>query len=482
MLKNTMPRPEQEALEQQQSSVLVSVGGEANQHTLRNIGLITGREYKNRVTQRSYLISTIIILVLIVIAAFVPTIIRVIAAKSNSSNSQTKVVIVNNAGTIGNLSGTTLTNYIATTLNGTTAQTSGTGGQNGQNTNTVAPFVVTSADTASLHAEQQKVKNGSLDILLILNRSANHDLSFTYYTASDTNDVSQIQTLAGQLSFLDKASRLGLTPTQTSSLFTPPAFAVVNTAPNTDTRSTGDIVAGYILAYAGVILIFMSVFLYGMGVAQGVGEEKSSRIMEILVNAATPFQLMVGKILGLGAAGLTQMACFVLVGIIALLLQTPLQHAILGSASSIFTLNITGTSIILLVLLLVYFILGFLLYASLFAAMGALVKRQDEVQNVVQPITWLFMVGYFASFIGVANTNALWFKILSYIPFWTPTTMLMRIGVGSVAPWEIALTIVLMILAVIGCMFISARIYRFGVLMYGQKPGLGQLIRMIGTR
>jgi ABC-2 type transport system permease protein len=329
------------------------------------------------------------------------------------------------------------------------------------------------------------VKNGHLDILLVIDRSANQDVHFTYYTSSgsltDTTQT-QIQALAGQLSLLDKASRLGLTPTQTSSLFAQPAFTVVNTKQNQDTRSVGDMVAGYIIAYAGIILIFMSVFLYGMGVAMGVAEEKGNRVMELLVNAATPFQLMVGKIIGIGAAGLTQMAAFVFVGIIMLLLQNPLKAALLGNTSGAFSINITGTSITLLILLLVYFILGFLWYATLFAAMGALVKRQDEVQNAIQPITWLFMVGYLVSFIGISNPNATWIKVISYIPFWTPTTMLMRIGAGSVAGWEIALTIVLMIVAIAVCTFISARIYRFGVLMYGQKPGLGKLIKVVRTQ
>ncbi len=185
----------------------------------------------------------------------------------------------------------------------------------------------------------------------------------------------------------------------------------------------------------------MWVTLYGMGVATGVAEEKGTRIMEILVNATTPFQLMVGKIIGIGAAGVTQMAAFVTVGIIMLLLQNPLKAALLGNSSGAFSLNITGTFITLLILLLVYFILGFLLYATLFAAAGALVKRQDEVQNAVMPITFLSLAGYLVSFVGISNPNATWVKVISYIPFWTPTTMIMRIGAGSVAGWEIALTI-----------------------------------------
>jgi ABC-2 type transport system permease protein len=104
------------------------------------------------------------------------------------------------------------------------------------------------------------------------------------------------------------------------------------------------------------------------------------------------------KIVGIGAAGLTQMAGFVVAGISALLLQAPLKALLLGSSAGGLNLDITGASVTLLLLLLVYFLLGFLLYATLFAAMGALVKRQEEVQNVVQPVMWLFMVGYLVSF------------------------------------------------------------------------------------
>ncbi len=98
---------------------------------------------------------------------------------------------------------------------------------------------------------------------------------------------------------------------------------------------------------------------------------------------------------------------------------------------------------------------------------------------MVQPVMWLFMVGYLASFFGIYGPEAPWVKVISYIPFWTPTTMLMRIGIGAVAWWEIALTIALMLVAIFICAFISARIYRFGVLMYGQKPGLRQLFKLV---
>jgi len=468
MARKSSPVIIDETSEQVQHSVLINPGSTANQHTLRNIGLIIGREYKNRVRQRSFIISTIIMLVVVALGAFVPTVIQYF---SSTSSTQTKIAVVNNAGAIAGLDGDALTRYIGTTLNGTSAQASG------QSTSGKLPFAITTQTASALNTLQNQVKNGSLDILLVLNRPTGQNLHFTYYTHTDsTNDTNQakIQALAQQLSFLDTAQRLGLTPAQTSSLYAPPGFTVVNSGQKGSSLS----IAGYVIAIAGNILIYIAVVLYGMGVAMGVAEEKGSRIMEILVNAATPFQLMAGKIIGIGAAGLTQMACIVAVGIGALLLQAPLQSVLFGSSSAGLLQSITGVSITLLLLLLLYFILGFLLYATLYAALGALVKRQDEVQNAVAPLTFLLVIGYVVSYFGVYAPDALWMKVISFIPFWTPMVMLTRVGAGGSSWWEVLISILIMLVAIVICTAFAARIYRFAVLMYGQRPGLRQLVRI----
>jgi ABC-2 type transport system permease protein len=418
---------------------------------------------------------TIIMLVLVILGACVPT---AIGFFTSTSSSQTKLVVANHAGAIAGMNNDSLSRYIDAKLNGTAP------GTPGPNTASKPAYTISVTPIgSSIDNLQQQVKDGTISILLVVDRAANGDLRFTYYTntggsgLSGDPHLSGVQALGGQLNVLDRAARLGLTPAQTASLFAPPAFSVVNTGQSG--RSTAETVTAYILAYVGILLIFMSVYMYGYAVATGVAEEKSSRIMEILVNAATPFQLMVGKVVGIGAAGLAQLAAFVVVGIGALLLQTPLQALLFGSSAGGLNLNITGASVTMLLLLLVYFLLGFLLYATLFAAVGALVKRQEELQNIVQPVMWLFLIGYLVSFVGFSNPDAAWVKVISYIPFWTPTTMLMRIGMGSVAWWEIGLTVGLMLAAISLCAVVSARIYRFGVLMYGQKPGLRQLVKLM---
>ncbi|GCE23674.1 ABC transporter permease [Dictyobacter kobayashii] len=453
--------------------------GDTRSNSLRNIGLIVRREYKNRVTQRSYIITTILFVLFSLVASCVPTVIQFFAARSNS---QSHITIVNNAGTTADLSGDRLLQYFNSNLNGSTSNGAQIPGQQASQSKGTPHFALRVDTSTPISQLQKDVKDGKLDVLLVLDRTANKDVRFTYYTASASlsdTDLTQIQTTAGQLSVLDKSSRLGLSPTQTQNLLAPPVFNVVYTQKGSGNDSLISLAGGYFLGVIGTVLIFMAVYLYGMWVAGGVADEKGNRIMEILVNAATPFQLLWGKIIGIGAAGLTQMVCLVGAGIIGLLLQGPLS-AVLQTGGTLFNLSYIHTSTTLLLLLLVYFILGFLLYSTLFAALGALVKRQDEVQNAVGPLTALCMVGYMASFIGGSVApGATWFKIMSFVPFWTPTMMMMRVATNTVSSWEIALSIGILLVSIVICAWISARIYRIGILMYGQKPGLRQIVRLL---
>ena len=468
MQKTTVETPVQEQSEHSQGAVAVSSGGAAAQHNLRNIGLIIGREYKNRVTQRSFIITSVILLVIVFLAAFIPTIVQRLTAQTPTL---THIVIVNGAGTIAGLSDAELTSYIETELNGT-------------NTGSHAPYAITSQPSTNLISLQSQVKQGQLDILLVLDRAANQNVRLTYDTdASATNDSNQslIQALAQQLTFLDTAHRLGLTASQTKALAAPPDFTAVHAQPGQTTQPVSEIAAGFVLAYAGAILIYISVGLYAGIVAAGVAEEKSSRMMELLVNAATPFQLLAGKIVGIGAACLTQMGCLVVVGIAALLLQTPLQAAWLGVHAGGFTQYLTGVSIPFYLLFLTYVLLAFFLYAALYAGLGAMVRRQEEVQNANMLPSLVMISGYLLFFLAVYTPDAPLTKVLSYIPFWTPWVMMARIARGTVAWWEIVVTVALMLITILACVRFAARLYRFGVLMYGQRPGLGRLLELAGT-
>ncbi|GCE30949.1 ABC transporter permease [Dictyobacter alpinus] len=478
MSNKTEVKPTTEVAPANHNAEAIRASGDTRSNTIRNIGLILRREYKNRVTQRSYIITTILFVVFALIGSCVPTAIQFFAARSNS---QSHVTIVNNAGTVAGFNDDALMKYFSQSLNGTNNQNAGSS-QSSNQSSTKPHFILNTDSTDSVQQLQKNITDGKLEVLLVLERVAGKDVHFTYYTAaaslSDT-DLTQIQTATSQLSVLDKSSHLGLSSAQTQNLLTPPDFKVVYTQPGKGNASALSLEGGYFLGVIGTVLIFMSVYLYGMWVAGGVADEKGNRIMEILVNAATPFQLLWGKIIGIGAAGLTQMVCLIGAAFAGLLLQKPLS-ALLKTEGTGFDFSYVNTSATMLLLLLVYFILGFLLYSTLFAALGALVKRQDEVQNAVGPLTTICMVGYMASFIGGSlGADATWFKVMSFVPFWTPMMMLMRAATGTVSSLDIIVSIVILIVSILICSWISSRIYRMGILMYGQKPNLGQLIKIL---
>ncbi len=472
MAKRVVETPEEQPPEQGRQAVVVRSGGAAAQDNLRNARLIIGREYRSRVTQRSFVISTIVLLALIIIGAFVPTIIQLIArATSGQAQSQTHIVVVNQAGTVAGLDEAALNVLINSSLNGT-------------QTGSSAPYTISSQPGASVADLRQQVKDGKLDILLVFSRSADQRLQLTYITnTSESNDgnLTAIQTLALQLTFLDTAHQLGLTPAQVRSLSAPPDLTVTRIQSQSG-RPTNQLIAGFVLTFAAAYLLFYSVVTYATAVANGVVEEKTSRVMELLLNAATPWQLLVGKIVGIGAAGLTQMVCLVVVGIGTLLLQIPIQAALFGANVGGFSQYLSGVSIPFLLLFLVYFLLAYFLYASLFAGLGALVKRQDEVQSVIQIPLFLMIVSLVLLYVAAFAPDETLTRVLSFFPFFTPVMMLARLGLGTVAWWEVVITILLMVATIAACAWIAARLYRYGVLLYGQKPGLRQLARIMRSK
>src|SRR5581483_613331 len=162
-----------------------------------------------------------------------------------------------------------------------------------------------------------------------------------------------------------------------------------------------------------------------------------------------------------------------------LLLQTPLQAKLFGAPVGSFTQYLIGVSIPFYLLFLVYFLLAFFLYATLYAGLGAMVKRQEEVQSTIILPQMLMLSGYLLFFFVIIFPDAVVTKVLSYIPFWTPMLMMARIARGTVVWWEIIVTIVLMLVTICASIWFAARLYRHGVLMYGQRPGLRQLLKLV---
>ncbi|MGI8405300.1 MAG: ABC transporter permease [Thermomicrobiales bacterium] len=398
--------------------------------------------------QRSFRIVTLVQVLIILVGACIPTI---IARFSDNSVSETHIVVVDQSHSSV---AEHLAPYFSTAGN--------------------APGIdkiVIDPSTTTADQEREQVNSGKIDGLIVATRDGAGHLGFTYETKSGDNDTTaqRVYAAASTLSVQDRLSQGGVSAEEYSRATTPPAvnLQATDTSGSKDGAATG---ARYAVGFAFAILMFMAIMLYGQWVAQGVVEEKSSRIMEIMINAATPRDLLAGKVIGIALAGFTQLVPMLLVGGIAFAAQPRLADALGVKNESITSIDFSSISVTAISAFLVFFIIGFALYASLFASVGSLVSRQEEVSQAVAPLTTFMMVGYLGAIFTVSAPDSIVARVLSIFPLTATFTMVMRIVVGHPAVWEIALSVGLLIIAaIVGIMF-AARVYRVGVLMYGQKP------------
>jgi len=258
--------------------------------------------------------------------------------------------------------------------------------------------------------------------------------------------------------------------------------------------------AAYGVGFAAAVLIYMSLFIYGAQVMRGVIEEKTTRIIEVIISSVKPFQLMMGKIIGIGLVGLTQFLLWIVllttlttVAGKMFMPQNPVKTeqvsgkhtttmaeqpnpgnpAMIGAVKALQTIPFGY----IFTCFMVYFLGGYMLYSALFAAVGSAVDNDTETQQFMFPITLPLLFTYILSFSFIINnpdsTLAIW---LSMIPFTSPIAMMVRIPFG-VPDWQLFLSIALLVAGFIFTTWVAARIYRVGILMYGKKASYRELVK-----
>ncbi|HEX8185001.1 MAG TPA: ABC transporter permease [Blastocatellia bacterium] len=227
----------------------------------------------------------------------------------------------------------------------------------------------------------------------------------------------------------------------------------------------------FIIAFVMLFFIYMSVLFYGLFVMRGVIEEKQSRIVEVVISSVKPTQMMLGKLIGIGLVGLTQ------VGIWAL--SAALLSIFGASVFSSRGVTLPNIPPVLFVYFVTFFVLGYFLYATLYAMVGAMVSSEEDAQQAQMPVTLLIVVPMMLFTMVMANPNSGTSIALSMIPFFAPTLMMMRIAVINPPLWQILLSMLIMVVTILGCTWVAARIYRVGILMYGKRPSLAELGRWL---
>ncbi len=220
------------------------------------------------------------------------------------------------------------------------------------------------------------------------------------------------------------------------------------------------------------IILYVTILVYGLYVLQGVIEEKQSRIVEVLLSSVKPFQLMLGKVVGIGLVSLTQ----ILVWAVSLGLVTTLAAA---QAIAFGSFKIPRIPFAVLFFFAVYFVLGYFLYATLYALIGSMVSSQEDGQQAQFPVTMLVAIPMALSSFIMTKPDSVVSTVLSLFPFFSPILMFMRITVQQPPWWQIALSIALLLGTIFGAVWLAAKIYRVGVLMYGKRPSLPELLKWL---
>jgi ABC-2 type transport system permease protein len=235
--------------------------------------------------------------------------------------------------------------------------------------------------------------------------------------------------------------------------------------------------AAFIIAFAVAIVLYMSILLYAVAVMRSVLQEKSSRVMEVVVACCRPRDLLLGKVLGVGSLGLTQLFLWLSASLLIAHQRGPLlaRFGIQGAAA----FHLPSVSAATIVLLLVYFVGGFFLYAAIFGAVGAANNTQQEAQQMQMPITFL-LIGAFLCFpviTGAPRDSAA--VGLTMVPFFSPVLMPMRMMLTPVPWWQIAVSVAILVGTILVIVGLAGRIYRVGVLSYGKRPSFGELLRWL---
>ncbi len=229
----------------------------------------------------------------------------------------------------------------------------------------------------------------------------------------------------------------------------------------------------YMLAVILVVLIFMVILVYGQSVMRGIVEEKNVRVTEVLLSSVDSFTLFLGKIMGVGAAGLLQVIVWAIMFLGGYIYFTSFLPSELKGAT---------VSPMAFVSFGIFFILGYFLYSTLFAVAGAVSNTDQEAQQFLQPIMILIILPYLISFSSIQNPENPIVVLLSFFPFFTPMLMFVRVAFSSVPIFQFILSVILLIMSIVFMVYLSAKIFRIGILSYGKRPTLKEIVKWLKVR
>jgi ABC-2 type transport system permease protein len=433
---------------------------------MNKIWLIIQREYISRVKKKSFLVTTLLIPILMF------GLIATMAYMAAKSEQKETIAVIDESGVFINKMDTSSSSYTIKYI------------ADGTNENYTTLLEKNKCDIL-LHI--YPFRNGLPDSVNIY-KDGGVSLSAKEFISNDMNTIYQIKQMQDEGIDKDKIDSINNSSIRLKS------FDLKN---NQETSSEIATMIGYVTGF----LIYIVILIYGMGVMRGVMEEKTNRIAEVIISSVRPFQLMMGKIVGIALVGLTQFLLWlILTGSLQFLLPLfipelrqaihPSSAADMDAMSKVPTSELAGifNSLsnqhwsLILSCFLFYFLGGYFLYAAMFAAVGSLVNEdQQEAQQMTIPITMPIILGFFIMTSAIKDPNSTLAIFGSMFPLTSPIVMMARIPYG-VPAWQIAISMLLLVAGFVLMTWLSAKIYRTGILMYGKKASWKEVIKWMRYR
>jgi ABC-2 type transport system permease protein len=324
-------------------------------------------------------------------------------------------------------------------------------------------------------------QSGAADGVLVLTDDA-VETGRLVYLGADVTSFRHISNLERSLEPLLRDERLARRNADSALKVAAAIRLRMQTQKVTEGRVTGESgETSFLLAYAVDMFMYISLLLYGVQVLSSVIEEKTNKIVEVLISSVSPFELLLGKVLGVGAVGLLQLGIWSGTGFYLASMFRSGSGGVGGEEAVQAGFQMPTITADLIGVVLLFFLLGFFFYAALYAAVGSMCSTQQEAQQTATPVTMIIVLGMIFMFSLVNEPSGSLARVMTFIPFFTPLVVPVRYAISPLHPGEVLLGVVVMLLGIIAVVWVGARIYRVGILSYGKKPSLRELWRWVRT-
>lgn len=323
--------------------------------------------------------------------------------------------------------------------------------------------------------EMARIRDRQINGFLTVPKEALDGGTIVYRGDNGSNQIVEgmLRDMVRQVVQDERATRAGVPKKTRDEIVKPVKLETQQTNGKTEATSGG---LTFLIGYAIAYVLFLAITLYAVAVMRSVVQEKTTRVMELMVATVKPRSLMTGKIVGVGGAGLVQLAVWLGIAALTLAYRDQVLSAFGASPSKV---PLPSLTIDVIAIALAYFVLGYFFYASMYAAVGAMVSTEQDTQQVQLPVMLLLMVGIVSVTSVSGDPRGTAATVMTMIPCWSPLLMPMRYVLGGAGPADIAISLAILVVSTVLIARAAAKIYRIGVLMYGKRPTAQELLRWL---